>query len=476
MASITAFLRSEVFPKLDAAAANLFASYSPELDQTGECYRMTCPNCKGKNLAIYIPGTDSVECRKKEEGGCGRRTSVWDTLEKAGVPRRDVPNQLAKAAKVELPPRDTATAASTLAASTISAPAAQVPTPQPSLSPSTPEGSALRAALCRVLRECLWKSDTAQEYLIKTRGWSHQEIRRAPIGYFPSVRIVSDRLREIGVRVDQEMLARVVDSRLEQRIAWVWDQPDGIKIWGFGFGAQKAELVTPSPFRVDIPAFFEEVKIKHSHSVVVVTDPLQAARLLGNGIAAVATKAGHVTKDQAPLLVALGAPFVIYQDPTQTAGHAATERSVMRLSELGVPVRVLEGEAGWGSAERAIQLIGSNSFHAAIVNAVNGGVWLAARVAAQIERERPSPGAYIKARTIGRTLTGETHAGFFGELARRGIRVGLDVAEACRTFSALYELGIPIEQISDLVARHTGVRVSIQLEERGNNHGNPQSA
>lgn len=440
--SLTAHLKAHVYPKLDAVAGALLDPFHPRNE--GERYRLDCPKCGGHD-ASYEAGASGIQCR-----ACGQYTSLWDMLLASGRSDRDIPALLATAAGVPLPARRGAT-----------------PKPPPTVvatdSPSSPTPA---VEVIRVLKAGIDHSDSARRYLIEERGWSEAEIAAAPLGYYPSARIVADRLRQRGIDASAIEAWGVLSAAFEQRVVGWWMQPDGgLRLWSLGFGATaKSGFQVQAGANRTLPCYWHSAS-RTDTAVVLVTQPLDAARLIGNGIAAAALGAQSVTVDQAPFLAVTETPLV-YWSATDGSGQGGAERSVMRLAALGKSLDCFLAPDAWRSPEHALAAVGSAGVRTALSEIVPGGVFLARRLASQIPRGEGEK-LLAKGRQWKRVLMGRTRDEFDAELARQGVAIGLDVAEACRLAAALLDAGIDVGPACETVERRCGIRLRVDRRSDG---------
>jgi hypothetical protein len=434
----TLYMRNEVAPRLDAVRAGFFARFEPESTEAGD-YVITCHAC-GAHSAHYRPHTYDIKCDH-----CLRKTNIWNAVAATGVPSVDVPRVLSEA--IQLPMPDFSSLANTLKA--------------PTTAQTAP---ALLTAVAGVLREALQKSNIAQDYLHDTRGWSLDEIRRAPVGYYPSARIIADRLVQAGVSDAEAERSGLINADHEQQIVGWWQQPDRtVRLWRHGFGhtAHRGfRLAEGTSLR--IPAYLEEAcSIRGNRPVVVVSEVLDAARLLANAIPAIAIDAGSITQEQAPVLAAREEPYVIWA-ATDGAGQGGAERSILRLAPFGKEIGVFLAPKAWPMPEAALDAVGAEQIREGMKTTLGGGAFLARRLASQANRgEREK--VFAKGRQWRRILLGSLRDQYADELQRQGLDVGDDLVAALRVAAEAIDTGTPIDEALDRVHKKYDIRINIEV-------------
>jgi len=439
--AITHHLRANVYPRLDAVAAQLFDAFSPRNE--GDQYLLECPHCH-QPTAYYRAGNDSVLC-----DACKRKTSVWDMVEATGCKRSEIPKLLSMAAGVELPQRNNERRNEETASPT-----------QGVQQPTKSKGPTALTTIQLILRESLTKSDIARNYLIERRGWSEEEVLRAPIGYYPSSRIIMDRLQQSGLSSEEIGASSVISAEFEQQICGWWGQPDGTyKLWTLGFSAtEERGMRLQKGLKTDRPCYWEEAQ--KYNPVILVADPLDAARLHANNIGAVALGAGQITTEQAPYLATQQTRLIYWSSP-DGAGQGGAEKSVLKLSILGKPIDCFNAPEAWGRPEQALSAVGEAVVCQTICEAtLTGGTFLAKRIGAQLGRVDMEK-TYLKGRIWKRILTSRTRDEFDAELGRQGMSIGHDVAEALRSAAALIDTGIDLTTVCEIVQRRYSVVLTV---------------
>ncbi len=444
---ISHFVRTKVYPNLNAVSAKLFDTLHPQ--DHGDHYLLDCAECGKLGSATYKAKGDEVKC-----GSCGKRLSVWDVVAKAKNLNNSssVLHILSNASGQSPPERNKRISPE---ANTVS-------------SPSNERN--FETILFNILRDNLSHSNIALRYLIEERSWSQEEIKQAPIGYYPSVRIVTDKLQQCGADMSLAKAWGVLDARFEQVLVGLWRQPGKTsRLWGIGFGAtNQSGTIYQDGLVTSIPCFYFTKGYKPTGTVLLVQEPLAAARLLANGIRSAALSSTHITTEQAPFLSRQLADFIQWTMPDGTSRMAA-EKSILRINPLGIHLQILESPEGWGDPEQSISRVGADSVRAALKNTTHAGTYLAARLASQLERFDYSK-TQTKGRLWRRSLQGATRDEFSSELVRRGVVIGDDIAEACRTLAALIDSGVPIKDATDLIGSRTSIRISLETETITTNH------
>jgi len=437
---LTTYIRG-AYGKLDAVRTQLFDSFSPE-PTTGDRFLLTCPDCHTRK-ASYVPFDSHVSCSH-----CGARLTPWDMLERAGMHKHEIPRMICDAAKMQFPPPITAVSES------MTAPDTAAGVKRSGLSDT-------REAVKKVLKDCLDKSEAAKTFLVEQHSWSLDEIRRAPIGYFPSVEIVTDKLARQGIRTETAQDWGILSADHERQVCGWWEQPNGsLKFWRIGFeqsahrGRRNQELM-----RKDIPCFWSELPVANSATVLIVDEPLEAAKLIANGIPAVAIDAGNITVEQASFLTESSRDLVFWAT-ADGAGQGGAERSVLALSPYGVNLRVLVADEDWKRPDDLVSAGGTAEIRKKIDAAANGGVFLARRLASQARRADGEK-AFAKGKIWRRELTGATRDGFDAELMRAGISVGHDIAEALFSAGKYIDSGDSIASACQKVANRFSVIITI---------------
>lgn len=435
-------MRQEVAPRLDAVRAGLFARFDPVSTEAGG-YLITCHLC-GEHKAHYQPHTYEIKC-----DACHRTTNIWNAVAATGVQSVDVPRVLSDVIQLKMPDFNSQTTATKIesAAKDLGA----------------ENSTTLLNKLTSVLRDALQKSSAAQEYLHDKRGWSHEEISRGPIGYYPSARIIADRLAKSGVPHIEAERNGLINADHEQQIVGWWLQPDKtIRLWRQGFGQ-----TTHRGFRLSegtslrIPAYLEEAcRLRGSKPVVIVSQVLDAARLLANMIPAIAIDAGSITQDQAPILAGREEPFVIWA-ASDGEGQGGAERSILRMAPFGKEIGVFQAPKAWPSPEEALNAVGVVQILEGMKSTLGAGTFLARRIASQASRgEREK--TYAKGRQWRRVLLGSVRDQYADELHRQGLDVGDDIATALRVAAEAIDTGTPVSEALDRVNKKFEIQLSIQ--------------
>lgn len=444
---ISHFVKTKVYPNLNAVLSNLFDTLHPQ--DRGDHYLIDCADCGKPGSATYKAKGSEVKCES-----CGKRLSVWDVVAKAKNLNnsRSVLHVLSDASGQRPPERN------------------KNPSSETNIANSPSSERIFETNLFNILRDNLSHSDLALRHLIEERSWSQEEIKLAPIGYYPSVRIVADKLQQCGADLNVAKAWGVLDAKFEQLIVGLWRQPDKTsKLWGTGFGATtQSGTIFQDGLVTTVPCFYFTKGYKPTDTVLLVQEPLASARLLANGIRSAALSSIHITTEQAPFLSRQLADFIQWAMPDGTSRMAA-ERSILRINPLGIHLKILESPEGWGDPEQSISRAGIDSVRSALNNTTHAGTYLAARLASQLERLDFSK-TQTKGRLWRRCLQGASLNEFVAELARRGVVVGDDTAEACRTLAALIDSGVPVKEATNLIGSRTGIRISLYTESIAPNH------
>lgn len=435
----TIFMRHEVAPRLDAVRAGFFNRFEPQITESGD-YRITCHVC-GQHSAHYRPHTYDIKC-----DGCNRKTNIWNAVAATGVASFDVPRVLSEAIDLPMPDFTSQVCAANDKTSV-------KPTP------------AFLATVIGVLRDALQKSTVAIEYLRGTRGWSLEEIQHAPLGYYPSARIIADRLEHAGVSAAEAEHSGLIDADHEQQIVGWWLQPDrSIRLWRLGFGH-----TAHRGFRLDegtslrIPAYLEEACLcRGSKPVVIVKNVLDAARLIANGIPAIAIDAGSVTQEQAPELAAREEPLVVWAT-ADGYGQGGAERSILRLAPFGKDLDVFVAPKAWPLPEAALNAVNAGHINEAMMTTQDGGTFLARRIASQATRGERAK-IFAKGRQWRRVLMARARDQYADELLRQGLDVGDDIVAALRVAAEAIDTGTSIAETLGRVYKKYAIRITIEID------------
>ena len=457
---VTEYLRTEVYPNLDAVQCGLLDHLKPRKLQ--RYYVLTCPTC-GKPEAFYYPGSAIVHCNRRNN--CSQLTiSLWDILVANGKSKRDVLAALCEGAGVPLPRRSDED------------------------KPAQRDAVPLGRAFMEVIRECLGASQTAQQYLTSQapagRGMTQAEIADARIGYYPSTDIVRDKLKAKGADLKRaEEWGLIGDSayKFSKRIVGYWEQPDGsIRLWGRGFGQslqpymREGELFTPPKYDFafgmlkTVPYRF--LHASHKGLLIAIEGAMDVERMAIHGIPAVGVGGDSVIAAQAAFMSSRGVQALVHVTDGDKAGYQGALKSIRSCEPLGISVYVAIIPPGMDDPDTLIGRDGPAPVLKLIEDAMGAGTFIARDVALATELYgHQAPRAVQRRLELVETLTPASQIEFAKTMKMYGLPVPDRRASALRQAAALLDAGVSEPEAWKVILQQFGLEISLLRKQEDDN-------
>lgn len=456
MGATSDFLNKEVFPKLDAVDAGLLDDFNPV--KRDKYYALNCPGdcgAEGIGRAFYYPQGAGVTCNRRSYHNGNNWFSLWDIVQ----------------SRANLSPRETFLKLCT---------AAHVQPPGDNRSTAEKQKASLARAFFDATREALMASGAALEYLRSARQMTDSEIERARIGYYPSESYMRERLKAAGCDLREAEAWEILDQsgskrasrKLAKRVVGYWEQPDGsIRPWGRAFGESAkpyldagGQSVTPNKYEFSygmvksLPYRFRGVQA--NGVVIAVEGPLDAERMVINGIPAIAVGGACVIEEQAKYLAARGISALIHLTDGDVAGYHGGLQSIRFCEPYGISTYIAAIPEGEDDPDKLIATKGTEPLLALLDAAMNGGAYLARDYLGARERYGVDFARAAQERLLLRTrLTPMSMAGFDAYLHSQGISLPPPRALAFRLAGELIHAGLSDEEIARIVKARYGVNV-----------------
>lgn len=446
------YLRDRVYPNLNAVEAHLLDGLSPV--PAGKAYKLTCPACEKVGRAYYYPGSPVIHCNRRNE--CGQITGLWDYVQTSRtLSNRDVITLLCEAAGVSLPDEK-----------------------RPAVSGQT---ISLARAFRDIIREALWATPEALDYLRNDRRMTDEEIKSAAIGYYPRPEYIRDRLKAARADLktaEEWVLIGEYARKFSKRIVGTWDQPDGsIRLWGRAFGAslvptlEDGKPVEPKKYEFAyglskaMPYRYRQASRKGS--LVAVEGPLDVERMVIHGIPTIGIGGDCVIADQAAFLASKGITSLIHLVDGDKAGYAGALRTIAHCEPCGISVYIAQISPDMDDPDSCIAAMGPEPVQKLLEEALPAGAFIARDVAFAPEvHSTDSAGVILRRLALVDQLTAPSRASFELTMARYGLsRVSLQ-GQALRQAAALLEGGVAMKEVQDLMRQ----RYRLEFNFRENQH------
>lgn len=439
--SITELLKESIYPNLDAVKEGLLDHLHPR--RSGKAYMLDCPVCQARGRAYYYAGGSSIVCNR--QNNCGAVTSVWDALQQTGMSPRESLQVMADAAGVRLPE-------------------------------SGRDNEPTTEKIKSVLRYGLSKSKKAQEYLLNIRGWSEEEIEKAPFGYIHDMEYFVGGLRRRGVDdaelrrfgIEEAFSNPKTRSMLERALVGWWEQADGtLRLWARDITGEKPVKYYFQPgMSKDLPCFWNEaINRRATDHIILVEGVLDAARLIVNGVSAVAIGGASMPEKQAVTLSSRVSSFTHWIDADE-AGAKGGVQTIIRAAKYGVYGAVfrLPDDVSAKDADEAIGKCGIDSVIDMIESgARGGGRFLADRLVEDIRSGASDLLAlYESARRVALQINGPTYTEFMSSLKAMGVEIESPYSAALRALANLVDAGLDINEASALIRRKHAIEINVK--------------
>jgi len=201
-------------------------------------------------------------------------------------------------------------------------------------------------------QEILWSDRVealeARHYLVAERGLTEEEIKRLPIGYYPSAGELKRHLISKGFSNEDWKGTGCVWKDMERYITFLWNDANGrpLTIYGRYFKQFPPEgkpktLATPGAGTKQSPLYFDQALKAGHKEIVLVEGVLDAVLLQAKGDSRVcAYVAASCSSDQITTLQRRGITKVTLCGDPDHGGERGTSSNLLRLTEAGIGVYI----------------------------------------------------------------------------------------------------------------------------------------
>lgn len=445
------FLRSQVYPRLDAVQAGLFNGLNPKPISNSGSYTLTCPACKTKE-GFYFPNGGAINCPRDKR--CGKTTSVWDALLFCGYSQQEIFSVLCEAANVEPPKRN-----------------------QPMPSQSSPSEVRIGKAIWTITQKLATENSAALKAFQKDRGYTDEQMKAMRLGFYTTPQDVLSRLKAYGFTqedaaergyVELDDAGQIIPG-LSGRIVGYWQHPDGDdRLWGRIPAGQGDRQVKKYKFaaklKKDIPYLFNQRKIG---VLVCVEGTMDAWALHHTDIWGCAVGGAQINSAQAIQFQSRGLTEVAHMVDGDIAGWNGALASIKNCESLNIVTSIIPLGAGMDDADALLRAGKGDSLKELVDKRMNAGRYLALMLRSQYMAQSPDLQMINRIHTIADSLTATSRIVFDEYASRFGIRPDLRL-EASRLFAGLISAGFSLDDAIGNVARRTGFTISI---EKDHQHG-----
>jgi DNA primase len=447
--SPSGFLRSAVYPKIDAVSSNLFNSLDPKPLTSVGSYPLTCPACKAKE-AFYFPGSGYINCPRKNE--CGKHTSVWDAMIFCGYKNSEIFSTLCGVAGVEPPKRNKSGQQG---------------------APSSNGDLRIGRAIWQITQKLASENPEPLKRFQEDRGYTNDQIGAMRLGYYSTPDEVFSRLKALGFSLDEAVERGYVEkddkgglwSNLTGRIIGYWPHPDGDdRLWGripVGSGDKNTKKYKFGvSLKKDIPYLFNQRK---NTPLVCVEGTMDAWALQLSDIWGCAIGGASINTGQAAFLQNRGISEVTHMVDGDPAGWTGAISSIRTCEALGIVTNIIPLGSGMDDADALFREGKGDLLHHLISKRMNAGRYLAQMLRSYYNVAAPDLQAINRVYANAELLTPTSRIVFEKYAALLGVRVDLR-HEAGRVFSALLGAGLTLDDAISNVRRRTGHIITIEKE------------
>jgi DNA primase catalytic core len=202
-------------------------------------------------------------------------------------------------------------------------------------------------------QEVLWSDRVealeARHYLVTERGLTEEEIKRLPIGYYPSAGELKRHLISKGFSKDDWQGTGCVWKDMERYITFLWNDASGrpLTIYGRYFKQFPPEgkpktLATPGTKTKQSPLYFDQALKAGHKEIILVEGVLDAVLLQAKGDSRVcAYVAASCSGDQIASLQRRGITKITLCGDPDHGGERGTSSNLLRLTEAGISVYIV---------------------------------------------------------------------------------------------------------------------------------------
>jgi DNA primase catalytic core len=201
-------------------------------------------------------------------------------------------------------------------------------------------------------QEILWSDRVealeARHYLVAERGLTEEEIKRLPIGYYPSAGELKRHLISKGFSDEDWKGIGCVWKEMERYVVFQWNDASGrpLTIYGRYFKQFPPEgkpktLATPGAGTKQSPLYFDRALKAGHKEIILVEGVLDAALLQAKGDTRVcAYVAASCSGDQIETLKRRGITKITLCGDPDHGGDSGTNSNLLRLTEAGIGVYI----------------------------------------------------------------------------------------------------------------------------------------
>lgn len=444
-----AFLRSEVYPKLDAVQSNLLSNLDPKKQTTSGSYPLICPACKAKE-GFYFPGSGYINCPREKE--CGKATSIWDAMLFCDYSHSEIFSVLCSAAGVVPPKRDQQGQQTTSA---------------------TSGDVRIGRAIWQITQKLATEHPAPLKRLQDDRGYTNDQMVAMRLGYYTNPDEVFAKLKAMGFSLEDAVKRGYVEkddsgalwSSLAGRIVGYWPHPDGDdRLWGripVGSGDKQIKKYKFSlSLKKDIPYLFNQRK---STLLVCVEGTFDAWALQRSDIWGCAIGGAHINGAQALYLQNRSVSELAHMVDGDTAGWNGAITSIRNCEPLGIVTNIITLGAGMDDADALMRAGKADVLHNLLAKRMNAGKYLALMLRSLYNVAAPDLQAVNRIYATAGLLTPTSRIIFDKHAELFGVRLDLRL-EAGRLFGALMRAGLSLDEAVSNVRRRTGHIISIDKE------------
>lgn len=449
------FLRTVVYPRLDAVDKNLLDGLNPKQLGTSGAYPLTCPECKAPE-AYYYPQSAFINCPRKKE--CGVSTSIWDAMLSTGYSQKEIFSILCDAAGVEPPSREKNNSAGE--ASSVASSSAEL---------------SIGQAVFRITQGMAASNASILADFQKERGYTDAQMKEMKLGYYTSpeelvaelakLQFTKEEAAALGYIEYDESAPEKLWSGLAGKVIGYWPHPDGsIRLWGrlpVGSGSKRNPKYKFAPsLKKDIPYLFSRRK---PTTLTCVEGTFDAWALQLCDVWGAAIGGASINKAQALYLATKGVSEVNHMVDGDSAGWEGAVASIRNCEGCGIVTNVIALGSGMDDPDALVRSGRSSELLKLIEGRINAGRYLALMLSAEVGKDSLDLQAINRIYAAAQQLTPHSRAAFESQSSLLGVRVDLE-AEAARVFSGLILNGMSFEQARSVVLRQTGYTITISKE------------
>lgn len=396
--TIGEFIKTKVYPVIDAVERGLLDHLSPKAMSSQGYYTLDCPACK-QDRAFYYPGRAGVQCNRKDN--CpSPYTSLWDALSDNNLTGREIVEALCKAANVAPPDN-------------------REQNQRHTSSPDAPARTktSVGQAIIQVTQALAKQNPQILESFRIARGYTAEVMSKLRLGVYTTNEEVLRMLRVLGVTNEDARAKGIIKyeddrpdeiwSGMEGRVIGYWPHLDGdVRIWGRipvgpGEGKKHPKYRFSSLSSKEIPYLFRS---RQKSILVCVEGTLDAWALQLVGIWGTAIGQASINKAQALYLASQGVTEAAHMVDGDQAGWDGAVSSIREAEAVGITLSIIALGKGMDDAD-FLRTNGRESELTRLVESrLNAGEYLACLCAAAMDQPLPDLRAVAKLRHAAKGL------------------------------------------------------------------------